>query len=121
MCVYVKWFFSMTGKIKNVFKFRNQVGLCGILRLNNLIFGKDADFMAQKFPLFANIYKVKVKLQANQHFLKCDCLHCKRCGIPCTHIMKITDEIDETMITVQHQKVCIPFILDCPIHNWGIN
>jgi hypothetical protein len=32
-------------------------------------FGKDAYFMAKKFPVFANIYKVKVKLQANQHFL----------------------------------------------------
>jgi hypothetical protein len=70
-------------------------------------FGKDADFMAKKFPfpVFAYVYEVKVKLQANQHFLKCDCLHYERCGIPCTHIMKITDEIDETMITVQHQKM----------------
>jgi hypothetical protein len=66
---------------------------------------KDADYMAQKFPVFANVYKVKVKQQANHHFLKCDCQHYERCGIPCTHIMKITDEIDETMITVQHQKV----------------
>ncbi len=46
-----------------------------------------------------------VKLQANQHFLKCGYLHYERCGIPCTHTKKITDEIDETMITVQHQKV----------------
>ncbi len=68
-------------------------------------FGKDADFMAKKFPVFANVYEVKVKLQANQHFLKCDCLHYESCGIPCTHIMKIIDEIDETMITVQHRKV----------------
>ncbi len=29
----------------------------------------------------------------------------ERCGIPCTHIMKITNEIDETMMTVQHWKV----------------
>ncbi len=36
-------------------------------------FGKDADFMAKKFPVFANVYEVKVKKQANQHFLKCDC------------------------------------------------
>jgi hypothetical protein len=68
-------------------------------------FGKDADYMTQKFPVFANLYKVKVKLQANQHFLKCDCLNYERCRIPCTHIMKITDEIDETMITVQQRKV----------------
>ncbi len=88
-----------------MFKLRNPVGLCGSLRLKNLIFGKDADFMAKKFLVFANVYKVKVKLQANQHFLKCDCLHYERCGIPCTHLMKITNEIDETMITVQHQKM----------------
>jgi hypothetical protein len=68
-------------------------------------FEKDADFMAKKFTVFANVYKVNVKLQANQHFLKCDCLHYERCGIPCTHIMKITNEIDETIITVQHGKV----------------
>ncbi len=68
-------------------------------------FGKDADSIAQKFSVFANVYEVKVKLQANQHFLKCDCLHYERCGIPCTHIMKITDEIDVIMITAQHHKV----------------
>jgi hypothetical protein len=52
-----------------------------------------------------NVYKVKVKLQSNQHFLKCDCLHNERCGIPCTYIVKTTNEIDVTMITVQHRKV----------------
>jgi hypothetical protein len=75
------------------------------IEVEQLYFGKDADFMAQKFPVFANVYKLKVKLQANQHFLKCDCLHYERCGIPCTHIVKINDEIDETMITVQHQNL----------------
>jgi hypothetical protein len=68
-------------------------------------FGKDADFMVNKFLVYANVYRVKVKLQANQYFLKCDCLHYERCGIPCTHSMKITNKIDETIITVQHQKV----------------
>ncbi len=68
-------------------------------------FGKDADYLAPKFPFFANVYEVKVKQQANQSFLKCDCLYYERCGIPCTHIMKFTNEIDKTMITVQHQKV----------------
>jgi hypothetical protein len=61
--------------------------------------------MANKFMVFAHVYKVKVTKKANQHFLKCDCLHYERCGIPRTYIMKITDEIDETMITVQHRKV----------------
>jgi hypothetical protein len=95
----------MTGRINVVFKFWNQVNLCGILKLNNLIFGKDADYLAQQFPVFANVFEVKVKKQSNQSFLKCDCLHYERCGIPCTHIIKITNEIDETMITIQHPKV----------------
>ncbi len=67
--------------------------------------GKDADYLALKFPVFGNVYEVKVKQQANQSFFKCDCLHYERCGIPCTHIMKSTNQIDETMLTVQHQKV----------------
>ena len=67
--------------------------------------GKDADYLTPKFPVFGNVYEVKVKQQANQSFFKCDCLHYERCGIPCTHIMKITNEINETMITIQHRKV----------------
>jgi hypothetical protein len=35
-------------------------------------FGKDADYLSQKFQVFANVYKVKMKQQANQSFLKCD-------------------------------------------------
>jgi hypothetical protein len=31
-------------------------------------FGKDADYLAPKYPVFANVYKVKVKQQANQSF-----------------------------------------------------
>ena len=68
-------------------------------------FGKDADFMAKMFPVFANVIQSESKTASKSTFLKCDCLHYERCGIPCTHIMKITNEIDETMITVQHQKV----------------
>ncbi len=69
------------------------------------LFRKKCSLSGPKVPNFTNVYKVKVKQQANQCFLKCDCLHYERCGIPCTHIMKITNEIDETMITVQHRKV----------------
>jgi hypothetical protein len=90
--------FLMTGRINVVFKFWNQVGLCGILKLIDLIFGKDTDYLAQKILVFANAYEVKVKQQANQSFLKCDCLHYERCGIPCTHIMKIINQIDETIM-----------------------
>jgi hypothetical protein len=76
------------------------------LKSINFILEKDVDFLAQNFPVLANVYKVKVKHQANQNVLKYDCLHYERCGIPCTHNMKITNQIDETMIKVQHQKVC---------------
>jgi hypothetical protein len=68
-------------------------------------FWKRCWFSCQKFPVFANVYEVKVKHLANQSFLKCDCLHYERSGIPCTNIIKIINQIDETMITVQHQKV----------------
>jgi hypothetical protein len=105
VCVYVKYFFDNRKNQKCV-QVTESSGFVWKFEVEEPYFGKDADFMAKTFPVFANVYKVKVKLQANQHFLKCDCLHYERCGIPCTHIMKITDEIDETrMITVQHQKV----------------
>ena len=42
---------------------------------------------------------------SSQSFLKCSCLLYERCGLPCTHIIKITDEIEETMIKVQHRKI----------------
>ena len=61
-------------------------------------FGKDADYLVQNSKCFANVYEVKVKQQANQSFLKCDCLHYERCGMPCTYIMKTTNEIYETII-----------------------
>jgi hypothetical protein len=40
-----------------------------------------------------------------QTFLKCECLLYKRCGILCSHILKITNEIEASMITVQHRKI----------------
>jgi hypothetical protein len=61
--------------------------------------------LSDLFPVFANVYNVKVTTFEQQRFLKCDCLHYERCGIPCTHILKITDEIEEIMIKVQHLKV----------------
>jgi hypothetical protein len=61
--------------------------------------------LSGKFPVFSNVYNVKVITFGQQRFLKCDCLHYERYDIPCTHILKITDEIEETMIKVQHLKV----------------
>jgi hypothetical protein len=58
-----------------------------------------------RFPLFANGYHVTYTKKGNQNFLKCDCLLYERCGIPCSHILKITDEVVATMIKIQHWKV----------------
>jgi hypothetical protein len=101
MCVCVTYFFDDRKNQKCV-QVLESSWFVWAFEVEQPHFGKDADSMAQKFPVFANVYKIKVKLQANQHFFKCNCLHYERCGIPCAHIMKITDEIDETMIKVQH-------------------
>jgi hypothetical protein len=37
-------------------------------------------------------------------FLKCECLLYKRCGIPCSHVLKITNKIEASIIKVQHWK-----------------
>ncbi len=40
-----------------------------------------------------------------QTFLKCECLLYKRCGFPCSHVLKITNEIEASMIKVHHWKI----------------
>jgi hypothetical protein len=40
-----------------------------------------------------------------QTFLKCEYLLYERCGIPSSHIIKITNEIEVSMIKVQHWKI----------------
>ena len=61
--------------------------------------------LSARFPQFANVYHVTSTKKGNQHFLKCDCLLYERCGIPCSHILKITDQVEATMIKIQHWKV----------------
>ena len=61
--------------------------------------------LSARFPQFANVYHVSSTKKGNQHFLKCDCLLYERCGIPCSHILKITDQVEATMIKIQHWKV----------------
>jgi hypothetical protein len=61
--------------------------------------------LSVKFPQFANVYHVTSTKKGHQSFLKCECLLYERCGIPCSHILKITDEIEATMIKIQHWKV----------------
>jgi hypothetical protein len=61
--------------------------------------------LSSRFPQFANVYHVSSTKKGNQNFLKCDCLLYERCGIPCCHILKITDVVESTMIKIQHWKV----------------
>ena len=61
--------------------------------------------LSVRFPQFANVYHVTCTKKGNQHFLKCDCLLYERCGIPCSHILKITDQVEATMVKIQHWKV----------------
>ena len=68
-------------------------------------FENDEFNLASIFPIFANVYKVYVTKKGCQSFLKCDCLLYERTGVPCSHILKITDHIEESMIKVQHLKV----------------
>jgi hypothetical protein len=61
--------------------------------------------LSVRFSQFANVYHVSSTKKGNQNFLKCDCLLYERCGIPCAHVLKITDEVEATMIKIQHWKV----------------
>ncbi len=69
------------------------------------IFEGDKFQLSDAFPVFANVYQVRVTTKGSQSFLKCDCQLYERCGMPCSHILVITNEIEDTMIAVQHQKV----------------
>ena len=67
---------------------------------------KDNDLnIANIFPVFAHVYRVKVTQFGYQRFLKCDCLHYERCGLPCSHTLRIINVVEETMIEIQHLKV----------------
>jgi hypothetical protein len=70
--------------------------------------------LTEKFPDFANVYCVDVARKGEQTFLKCECLLYKNCGIPCSHVLKITNEIEASMIKVQHWKIN-------PVHFGGEN
>lgn len=78
---------------------------CIVLPVFRLYFKDDEFNLGDRFPVFANVYHVEVTELSSQSFLKCSCLLYERCGLPCTHIIKITDEIEETMIKVQHRKI----------------
>jgi hypothetical protein len=61
MCLYVKWFFDNRKNQKCV-QVLESSWFVWDFKVEQPFFGKDADHMAQKFPVFANVYKVKVNL-----------------------------------------------------------
>ena len=61
--------------------------------------------LSVKFSVFANVYHVTSTKKGHKSFLKCDCHLYERCGTPCSHILKITDRVEATMIKIQHWKV----------------
>ena len=68
-------------------------------------FDNDLLMLGKKFPVFRNVYRVMLKKKNTHNFLQCDCLLYERCGIPCSHILRITDKIEDNMVKIQHWKV----------------
>ena len=69
------------------------------------VFPNDTLSLTEEFPIFPNVYRVCVKRNANQSFLSCSCLLYDRCGIPCSHVLAITNVLEDTMVKVEHWKV----------------
>ncbi len=78
-------------------------------------FVKRRHYTSLKIFQFLQMYIVLI-LQGRESkpFLKCECLYYKRCGILCSHVLKITNEIEASMIKVQHWKIY-------PVHVGGEN
>ncbi len=58
-----------------------------------------------KVPSLCKCFFVLILYGRRAIFLKCECLLYKRCGNPCSHVLKITNEIEASMIKVQHWKI----------------
>ena len=69
------------------------------------IFDNDVLDLGIKFPQFRNVYRVSLTKKNTQQFMQCDCLQYERYGIPCQHILRITNKIEDSMIKIQHWKV----------------
>lgn len=69
------------------------------------VFKNDELSLVDAFPVFPNVYRVCVTRNSNQSFLSCSCLHYDRCGIPCSHVLAITNVLEDTMVKVEHWRV----------------
>ncbi len=61
--------------------------------------------LGKLYPIFANVYQVSVFKDSTLSSLKCDCLLYKQCEYPCSHILRITDKVEDTMIKIQHWEI----------------
>ena len=68
-------------------------------------FDNDVWGLGVVFPVFRNVYRISLIKKNTQQFMKCDCLHYERNGIPCQHILLITNKIEDNMVKIQHWKV----------------
>jgi hypothetical protein len=68
-------------------------------------FDDDTLHLGNSLPIFAKVYQVTVFRNSTQYFLKCDCHLYECCGYPCSHILAITNKIEDTMIKIQHWKI----------------
>ena len=57
------------------------------------------------FPVYRNVYRVSLMKKNTQTIMQCDCLHYECCGIPCNHILIITNKIEDNMVKIQNWKV----------------
>ena len=56
-------------------------------------------------PGFLRVRKIIRKFSSSLTFLWCDCGFYDRCGVPCSHIFRLVDEMSINMIHVRHWKV----------------
>ncbi len=63
-------------------------------------FDNDLLLLGKNFPVFRNVYRVMLKKKNTQNFLQCDCLLYEHCGIPCSHILRIKDKIEDNMVKI---------------------
>ena len=68
-------------------------------------FNNDVLQLGIMFPMFRNVYRVSLIKKNSQQFMQCDCLHYERYGLPCQHILRITNKIEDNMVKIQHWKV----------------
>ena len=61
--------------------------------------------IAEMVPKFLNVFHVRLKRFLGVPYLRCDCRFYDTCGLPCQHILRITNEVRHEMIHVQNWKI----------------